>query len=401
VAQPNYKSPHEPLRIAYIIGKLVAGGVESVVYNYYRHMDHDKIQFEIIYDADSSQKPPKDLVDMGARFIECPPYQKLGAYIKFLEDLFRSQQYKIAHSHMNTLSVFSLYAAKRAGIPVRIAHSHSTAARGKDIKRDLLKYALRPFTKVYANKFFACSEHAGRWMYGNRTYDKGQVTIIKNAIDIDKFKFSSEKREQIRNNYGISDKFVIGHVGRYTPQKNHLFIIEVFRGVCAKRDDAVLILIGSRDYGENSIYDRVHDRVNRYGLTDKVIFVEPQADVSGFYSAMDVFILPSLYEGLAVVRVEALSAGCPCLVSAGNTRELDLFDEGFLGIEERNVQQWVDKTLSKRERISDATQKMNEAGFDVRQRAEELKQHYLDLYVNEAARWLTCKKSTVEGMHNC
>lgn len=233
----------EPIRIAHIVGKMMNGGVEAVVMNYYRHIDRSRIQFDFIVDEDSTYIPREEIESLGGRVFIVPPYQRLNKYISALSNLFKENHYKIVHSHINTLSVFPLYAAKKAGVPVRIAHNHSTAAPG-EWKKNILKYTLRPFAKVYATHYAACSRYAGEWLFGRRSMERGEVTIFNNAIDLDKFKYNENVRNEVRKELGLEGKFVIGHVGRFCYQKNQEFLIDVFEEVYKQNPDAVLILIG-------------------------------------------------------------------------------------------------------------------------------------------------------------
>lgn len=233
----------QPMRVAQVVGKMVNGGLEAVVMNYYRHIDRSKVQFDFIVDEDSTVIPREEIERLGGRVYIVPPYQKLNRYIPALIRLFRENEYKIVHSHLNTLSVFSLYAAKKAGVPVRIAHNHSTAAKG-EIKKNLLKYTLRPFAKVYATHYAACSKYAGEWLFGKKAVECGQVTIFNNAIDLNKFKYDEDVRREVRKELGVEDKFVIGHVGRFCYQKNQEFVIDIFVEVYKKNPNAVLLMIG-------------------------------------------------------------------------------------------------------------------------------------------------------------
>ena len=183
----------KPIRIAIIIGKWVGGGVESVIMNYYRHIDRNIIQFDFICDEDSTYIPYEEIEKLGGKVIIVPPYQKVFKYIKELKRIFKQNNYKIVHSNINTLSVFPLYAAKKVSVPIRIAHSHSTTNKA-EWKKNLLKQALKPFSKVYANTYFACTEHAGRWLFGNKTYEQGKVLIINNGIDVDSYSFNEKMR---------------------------------------------------------------------------------------------------------------------------------------------------------------------------------------------------------------
>ncbi len=247
----------EPIRVAQIMGKMINGGVEAVVMNYYRHIDRSKVQFDFIVDADSThtQFLQDQIESLGGRIYIVPPYQKLGQYIPALVAIFRKNSYQIVHSHINSLSVFPLYAAKKAGVPVRIAHSHSTAAPG-EWKKNIFKYMLRPFSKIYATHYVACSKLAGEWLFGKKAMRNGQVTIFNNAIDLDKYCFNKKVRDEVRNELGLQNKFVIGHVGNFRYQKNQDFVIDVFREIHARNPESVLLMIGD---GED--FERIRARV--------------------------------------------------------------------------------------------------------------------------------------------
>ena len=300
----------KPIIVAQIIGKWVGGGVESVIMNYYRHLDHSKVQFDFICDEDSTRIPYDEIKKLGGRVFLVPKYQNLPKYLKALEKLFKENQYRIVHSNINTLSVFPLYAAKKAGVPIRISHSHSTS-NPKEWKRNLIKNILRPFSKRYATDYFACSELAGRYLFGNKAFDQGEVKIIHNAIDVEKFKFDEVARKKLRKEFGIKDSTaVIGHVGRFVQQKNHTFLVDVFKEYHKKNPDSKLLLVGS-----GPLEDEIKKKVERLGLKDSVLFLGQRDDINKLYSVMDIFCLPSLYEGLPVVGVEAQSAGLPCVFS--------------------------------------------------------------------------------------
>lgn len=307
----------KPVIVAQIMGKWIGGGVESVIMNYYRHLDHTKVQFDFICDEDSTRIPYDEIKKLGGRVFLVPKYQKLPQYLKALEDLFRKNQYHIVHSNINTLSVFPLYAAKKAGAPIRISHSHSTS-NVREWKRNIIKNILRPFSKKYATDYFACSELAGRYLFGDKTFDRGEVKIIHNAIDLDKFKFDPEARKKLREELGIDEKTtVIGHVGRFVSQKNHDFLVDVFNEYHTKNPDSKLLLIGTGPFEE-----KIKAKAEKLNLTDSVLFLGQRNDTNKLYSVMDVFCLPSLYEGLPVVGVEAQAAGLLCLFSNNITPDI-------------------------------------------------------------------------------
>ena len=307
----------KPIIVAQIMGKWVGGGVESVIMNYYRHLDHSKVQFDFICDEDSTRIPYDEIKKLGGRVFLVPKYQNLPKYLKALGKLLKENQYRIVHSNINTLSVFPLYAAKKAGVSIRISHSHSTS-NPKEWKRNLIKNILRPFSKRYATDYFACSELAGRYLFGNKAFDQGEVKIIHNAIDIEKFKFDEVARKKLRKEFGINDStVVIGHVGRFVQQKNHTFLVDVFKEHHKKNPDSKLLLVGS-----GPLEDEIKKKVEKLGLKDSVLFLGQRDDINKLYSIMDVFCLPSLYEGLPVVGVEAQAAGLPTIFSNRISKEV-------------------------------------------------------------------------------
>lgn len=362
----------EPICVAQVMGKLGAGGVESVIYNYYRHMDHTKIQFDFYVDDDSTVSMPQDILDAGARCYVIPRYQHLLRNMAALYRHFKKEKYSIVHANLNTLSVFSLCAAWAAGVPVRIAHSHSTAGKG-ETKKNILKYILRPFAKIFATDYAACSEYAGRWLFGRKAMEQGKVTIFNNAIDLDKFKFDPVVRDEVRKELGLEGKFVIGHVGRFCYQKNHEFLIDVFQEVCKQEPNAVLLLVGD---GEDRA--RIEEKARK--LSGEVVFLGNRTDVHRLYQAMDVFVLPSRYEGLPVVGVEAQAAGLPCVISDAVTREVDIGAEmSFLPIDEpvkwaeRVREIAADSTCVGREKVQIRT------GYDAKFAGRALEEHYIKL----------------------
>lgn len=322
-----------PIRVAQIVGKMMGGGVEAVVMNYYRHINRSRVQFDFLVDADSTLVPREEIESLGGRVFEIPPYQHVFAYQRELQRLFKQEDWRIVHSHINALSVFPLCAAKKAGVPVRIAHSHSTSGKGEFVK-NALKGVLKTQANRYPTHRFACSRYAGEWLFGGGN----DFDVIYNAIDLDRFTFDIEARAQTRADLDLADnQFVIGHVGRFMAQKNHGFLIDVFEQVAKRRDDAVLLLVGSGE-AEDSVKASVAER----GLMDRVKFLGQRNDVNRLYSAFDAFVLPSLYEGLCLVGVEAQVAGLPCFFSDAITREVDVSGESkFLTIDD--LSPWVDE----------------------------------------------------------
>ena len=269
------------------------GGVESVVMNYYRNIDKSKVQFHFICDEDSTDIPYDEIEKLGGKVIVVPPYQKLFKYQKELYKVFKENNYKIVHSHINALSVFPLRIAKKAGVPIRIAHSHSTSNK-KEWKKNILKMILRPLSKLYANNYFACTEYAGKWLFGKKVVERKELNVINNAIDLKKFEFNENTRKALREELGIKDDtLIIGHVGRFMKQKNHEFLVEVFNEVYKKNQNTLLILIG-----QGPLLSEIKQKAINLNIEDKIKFIGQVTDVEKYYNIMDIFLFPSIYEGL-------------------------------------------------------------------------------------------------------
>lgn len=357
-----------PIRIAQIMGKMENGGVEAVVMNYYRHMDRNKIQFDFIVDNDSSCPQEQEILSLGGRVIRIAPYQSIIANMRDLKRLFKENDYKIVHAELTTISVFSLAVAKACGVPVRICHGHNTTCKG-ETKKNILKYMLRSFSKIFATHYFACSDYAGKWLYGKSIDKSKRYKIIPNAVDTEKYKFDPEVRETVRKELGIEDKFVIGHIGRFVYQKNHDFLIDIFSEVYKRNNNAVLLLIG-----EGALLDDVKAKVHKLALDDVVYFLGARKDANRLYQAFDVFCLPSRYEGLPVVGVEAQIAGLPCVFSSAITKETKFTDYLTFVDLKQSILDWAEIVLNSTN--SDRKTNVNIGMFDISKQTQELECFY-------------------------
>ena len=359
-----------PIRVAQMMTDMNYGGVEMVVMNYYRHIDRSKIQFDF-YALEGSSVPQREEIErLGGRVYIVPKYTHLPQYEAAIIKLFRENHYQIVHSHMNTLGVFSLWGAKRAGVKNRIAHNHSVAGKG-ETKKNIAKYMLRPLAKVYPTQLCACSHYAGRWIYGN-----SEFRVFNNAIELEHFSYNEQKRQEVRKELGLEDKFVVGHVGRFCYQKNQEFLIDIFYEVHKLRPDATLLLIGG---GELETF--VHQKVQKLGLQDFVFFAGVQEDTSRFYQAMDVFVLPSRYEGLGVVAIEAQECSLPIVCSDEVPEEAKVLKSTkFLNLDE-SPKVWAENILqvAKEGKRRNTSEELRKAGFDIDTEAKKLEDFYLSL----------------------
>ncbi|KTE93870.1 hypothetical protein AT727_02635 [Desulfitobacterium hafniense] len=376
----NKSELNKPLRIAQIVGKMKGGGLEKTVMSYFNHIDRSKVQFDFIVDCDSTLVPDEEITRLGGRIYRIPPYQRPFRYHRELVWLLRKNKYLVVHSHINTLSVFPLWAAKRAEVPVRIAHNHSTAGKGETI-RNLIKYILRPFAKVFPTHLCACSKYAGEWIYGNSATSENAFKIMPIPIDFERqrFVFNEMMREQVRRSLGITDKLVVGHVGRFVTQKNHVFLLDIFHEIHKAKPDSVLLLVG-----EGDLYDSIKAKAISLGLSNHVIFAGIRNDVDQLYQAMDIFLLPSLYEGYGLVSIEAQISGLPLVASEGIPKEVKMRDTtSFLPLT-LPASEWAKKVLELSEGTDRkySTTSVEEMMRESIEKAEELTGWYLELAEN-------------------
>ena len=367
---------NEPVRIAHVIGKDVHGGLEAIVMDYYRNIDRSKIQYDFLIDEDSTSTFMKDEIPgLGGRVIMIPPYQKQFKYQKVLHKLFTENHYPLVYSHLNTLSVFPLFAAWRAGIPIRIAHNHSTAGKG-ELMKNVMKYSLRPFAKLFPTHLCACSRLAGEWLFGKRAMNSGRVTIWQNAINVSKFAYDEDVRKDVRRELNLSDKFVVGHAGRFIHQKNHDFLIDIFMEIHKRRSDSVLLLAGNGPLMETMI-----EKVNCMGINDCVKFLGSVSSMERYYQAMDIFILPSFYEGLPVVGSEVQVSGLPFLCSDAVTSETKFCENLHFMSLSKNAGEWAEEALKMSEHYirRDMQKEAIEHGFDIKAQAKKMTRWYCDL----------------------
>ena len=364
----------KPIRVLQIIGDVVGGGVEQVILNYYRHIDRNEVQFDFILHNGALKSYVDNIESLGGKVYKITPYKSNP--VKTVLEMYKIMKgnYQIVHSNMNALSVFPLFAAYLAGVPVRILHNHSTDTKAEPL-RTFVKHLLRPFARLFANEYWACSKLAGEWMYGKQAVADGKVTIINNAIDLKQFAFDEAKRNKLRKELGLQDCFVIGHVGRFMKQKNHDFLVDIFAEIVKEQDDVKLLLIG-----DGPLREQIENKVKTLGLDEKVIFTGVRSDVADLYNAMDVFVLPSFYEGLPVVGVEVQANGLPFLCSSNVTREILISDRIELLKLEDGMKTWAEKILAyvNKKRII-ASKDISKSGFDIEVEAKKLGERYRKL----------------------
>lgn len=362
------------IRILHVVTHMNRGGLETMIMNYYRNIDREKIQFHFLVHRQEKADYDDEILAMGGKIYRISRLNPFGRdYRNELEDFFeKHKEYPIVHVHQDCLSSIILKVAQKHNIKVRIAHSHSSS-QDKDIKYPI-KMIYRHFIPKYATHLMACSKAAGEWMFRGEKFE-----IVNNAIDAKKYLFDKSKRKNIREKLGIqSDEFLIGHVGRFCYPKNHHFLVDIFEKV-NQTVPAKLILVG-----EGELRAEIEDKVKKLGLTEQVVFTGLRSDVSDLMQAMDVFVFPSHYEGLPVTLIEAQAAGLPCLISDRvpiECKKTDLVRQEALS---KSAEEWAEVILKlKGIQHRKTYQEIVAADYDIKENAKKLSKIY-----EEMNRWI-------------
>lgn len=368
----------EPIRVLHMLHSMNRGGAETMIMNYYRNIDREQVQFDFLLTFQGKSDYEDEILSMGGKIYHITPLtlKTIRAYqVDIRHFLQKHKEYQIVHSHNSSKSVFPLRIAKKLGIPVRISHSHNlfigNAGSPKEIMRKLLR---KPLRKV-SNFNFACSKEAAIWLYGEDFWEQQKVQVLKNAIDVKRFSYQKEIRKEYRQKFGLEDKFVIGHVGRFDPQKNHTYLLEIFAKVLEQQENARLVLVG-----EGKLCPEIKEKAKRLNIQDKIIYTGLREDVPELMQMMDTFVFPSLFEGLGIVLIEAQTAGLPCFASKDvipkEAAVTDLLE--FVSLEE-SAKNWADKILQVQNQQNRQTRisMVQDVGYDICVEAKKLEEFYL------------------------
>ena len=369
----------EPIRVLHVIGIMNRGGAETMIMNLYRHIDRSKVQFDFVENSSEPAVFDKEILSLGGRIYRCPHYNGKNhfAYVKWWNDFFKAhpKEYSIVHGHLGSTAAIYLSITKKYGA-YAIAHSHSS---GTDHSLHSYLYRMISYnTRNVADYFFACSEAAGKDRFGRKVVFGDHYAVLNNAIDVNCFSYDPSIREAVRDELNIvQNAFVVGHIGRYTKEKNHEFILKIFSEL-KKMDSSVRLLM----IGDGPLHTQIMQTAEQLGLSSDVIFTGVRSDVERLVQAMDVFVLPSLYEGLPVTMVEAQAAGLPCLISDKVPSECiltnDLVDILPLSADPET---WAEKILEKRNLPrTDRRSEIAAHGFDITTEAVKLQEFYINAY---------------------
>ena len=367
---------NNPIRILQVFSRMDRGGSETAMMNFYRAIDKSKVQFDFLVHTLDKCDYDEEIETLGGRIFKMPRYNFANHFTykakwkRFLKD---HPEYQVIHGHYFTISAVYFSVAKRLNRKC-IAHIHS-AYKGKGIEYVLMNLLTFP-VRYLADYYFACSYESGEWLYGKRIFKNARFKILTNSIDVAQYAFNEKVRSVQREKLGIGDNFVIGHVGRFHQVKNHQFIIDIFKAIHDINENVILMLVG-----DGSLRSEIETKCATLGLYDKVIFTGVRTDIPEMLQAMDIFVLPSLYEGIPVTLIEAQASGLHCLVSDTITKEVKITDlVEFISLT-KSPNVWAGKVLNiinGYKRI-DTSKEIEKAGYNVNKNTQWLTQFYLDL----------------------
>lgn len=359
----------KPIRVLHILTALDRGGIETMLMNYYRNIDTDSLQFDFLLHRKGKFAYSDEVIKRGGKIFYVEPFNPWSKkYLNSLDNFFSEhREYKIVHSHLNCLSAVPLKYAKNYNIPVRIAHSH-IIIHGINPK-NIVKLILKNLIPKYANYLFACSDEAGKWMFHNHNF-----FIIRNAINVDQFIFDERIRNKMRKELGLENKYIIGHVGRFTNQKNQEFLLKLLKKMKKGNSEIALVLVGE---GENK--KKLLKKIELYGIKDKVIVSPPRNDIADLMQAFDVFAFPSLFEGLGIVAIESQAAGLKTICSNRVPKEVKVTDlVEFLPLDINIWEDAIVKCFDYHNR-EQTYNKIRLAHYDIKNEAIYLQKIYLQL----------------------
>lgn len=369
----------EPIRVLQVVGRMDRGGIETMIMNQYRNIDREKVQFDFLAHFGREAAYNDEIRAMGGRIYEMPAlrdenrvfFWRFFSYLFALNKFFREhREYKVIHGHMTHTAALYMPIAKRYGVTCRIVHSHST--NSKEGLLGLLTNFLHKFATRDATDFFACSKAAQKWFFTDEIINSGDVHFVTNAIDAKRFSYDPEQRRKMREALDLKDELAIVHVARFRTEKNQAFMLDVLKEALKVRNDITLIYVG-----DGPQEAAVKAKAKEYGVEAHVRFLGLRSDVSDILQAADVFVLPSIWEGLPLTAIEAQASGLHCVVSDSLSAEMNAL--GMVRyVSRENIGDWVQALLEEGQKPRrDTYEEIVAAGYDSCTTAAWLQEFYL------------------------
>ncbi len=366
----------EPIRILMLFTIMNRGGAETMVMNYYRNIDRTKVQFDFMVHREERGAYDDEIEALGGKIYRMMPLHPFtfGKYQKQIAKFFdEHKEYKIIHGHCSESGYFVYKEASKRDIPVIIAHAHSTKALF-DLKwffRTYFKHAMRK----YVTQIFTCGEESAIWLAGKKLGKK--AILQRNAIDTQRYQYSTSNAQKVRESLQISNEtLVIGHVGSFWKIKNQTFLIDIFQELQKQHPKSKLLLVGEGELKNNLI-----KKVQSLHLEDSITFLGSRSDVPDLLKAFDIFVFPSLGEGLSVAMLEAQCAGLPCIVSDTIPREVEMTDLIIYLSLDSDTKTWAKQILEARDKKNNRSHyssQLANVGYDIKRNAEWLQNYYLE-----------------------
>lgn len=373
-------SAAQPLRIL-VHAPLGVGGVTNLMLNIQKNIDRDKLNFDYLVFHDRVEPEEHTALALGARKLVASAdeitFKPLRALVRLkrVRDVCKKNNIKILHFNGGApMGFLTMLAAKAGGVKWITFHSHNGGMSNEGWMAKFVSDLCRPLLGLVVDDYWACSELAANFSFPRSVVKEKNYYFMPNAIDLEKFKYDPEVRKQVRNELGVADKFVVGHAGRFNHQKNHAFLIDIFSEIHKKDPNAFLLL-----FGVGELQERIKAKVNNLGLTDSVLFYGASDQMERMYQAMDVFLMPSNFEGLPVTGVEAQAAGLPIVFSDVITHEVAVSPYIEYVSLNKPVSLWADKVLAfKDAKRKDYCNELADAGFE----KEAMVTHFQHYYIN-------------------
>lgn len=349
-------------------------GISTYIMNYYNKTNHDNVKYDFLVTDNNVCDEYRENIEKNGDKIILTNRVRLKNYfkeIKNIKNILKENNYDIVYSQILYTAFFYLKGAKNVGIKHRILHCHNTPTKDKNIIKEILYRIMSKLAVWYATDYFACSDLAGKYLFKNREY-----RVVRNAIGVEKYLFDSDTRKKYRNELNLNDKLVIGHVGRLDIQKNHKFILDVFEEILKKEENAKLLLVGS-----GPLEEEIKQYSKQKNMDKNIEFLGTRDDINNILQAMDVFVFPSLFEGLGIAAVEAQMSSLPCVISDKVPLEVK-FSENvkFIDIKKENINEWCNTILGFKDINRTRNEKLcKESGYDINNEVEELEKLYKEI----------------------
>ncbi len=359
------------VKILHILREMELGGIQSLIMNIYKNIDREKIQFDFL--VNSKGFYDEEITKLGGKLYYMPHINQVGPYqySKKLKKFFKEhREYKIIHTHFSHLSGLIVKIAHKSQVPIIIAHGHTNSVHDKGIRKIYKNYLKKNISK-YATDFFACSKEAAEYLFDNKSK---YAIILKNGIEIEKFKFNNEIRKKIRKKLGIDyNCIVIGNVGRMDRVKNQIFLIKLIKELLKQNSDYKLILIG-----DGPLKKEIEYEIDKNNLKSNILLLGGQKDVEKYYNIMDYFVFPSLYEGFGISLIEAQVNGLRCFASSNVPKEANITNEIKYISLSKSLDYWVNAILNSPKKRYEKSKKIIDSGYDIKNVTKYLEKFYLE-----------------------